>query len=745
MTSLLDQLNPQQRAAVEHTEGPLLILAGAGSGKTRVIAYRIAYLIEACGVPAHNILAVTFTNKAAAQMKDRVMGLLSQQLDFPPHISTFHSFCVSVLRRDIDRLGYSRDFTIYDEDDQKRVIKTSLQALGLTDLVSSPRAALGRISAWKNRGVSPEQASSGSFDSNTENLAALYEQYEARLKQSNALDFDDLLLKAVALFDDAPDVRERYNNRFRFILVDEYQDTNRIQYQLIRQLTRLHQNLCVVGDEDQSIYRWRGADIENILNFDRDYPGTVMIRLEQNYRSTQKILDAAGAVVSNNVARKGKTLRTDRGEGLSVGLYEARDADEEGWFVASEITKALRTSPAASIGVLFRTNSQSRSLEEALRRNRIEYRVVGGFSFYERAEIKDALAYARLANNLCDSSAMLRVLNTPPRGIGQTTVAHLQAAVRERNLTLWEALEQAIAPGSEFAASRSLKALQSFHAIMAGLARDRESLRLSDFFRAVLERTHYLEVLQSENSPEAENRVENLRELVNAAAEAEERGERLADFLDHAALVSDADTYDERARVTLMTLHSAKGLEFSVVFLAGLEEGLFPHKLSIGDDAGIEEERRLCYVGMTRAKDRLVLTWVHHRRVFGRESREEARPSRFLSEIPIELIEPLNATMFAAKPRTTWENAVNSVEGIDRFFSKQGRGGASSQPRRNSAPSEGRSSSGWRRGARVRHSKYGVGTVLECEGQGEDTKLTVSFPGFGKKKLMERFASLEKL
>ena len=744
MTSLLDQLNPQQRAAVEHTEGPLLILAGAGSGKTRVIAYRIAYLIEACGVPARNILAVTFTNKAAGQMKDRVMGLLSQNLDYPPHISTFHSFCVSVLRRDIDRLGYSRDFTIYDEDDQQRVVKTAIQELALGDLVSSPRAALGRISAWKNRGVSPEKVSSGAYEPNLDNLASLYERYEAKLRRSNALDFDDLLLKTVALLDDAADVAERYNNRFRYILVDEYQDTNRIQYRLIRQLTQTHQNLCVVGDEDQSIYRWRGADIGNILNFDHDYPGTAMIRLEQNYRSTQKILDAASAVVSHNIARKGKTLRTDRGAGLPVGLYEAQDADEEGWMVAAEIAKALRASPAASVGVLFRTNAQSRTLEEALRRNRIDYRVVGGFSFYERAEIKDVLAYARLANNLRDSAALLRVINTPPRGIGQTTVVQLQAAAAERELPLWETLEQVL-PAGAGSPSRSQKALEGFHDLMAGLAKDRMQLRLSDFFRAILDRTHYLEVLQNENSPEAESRIENLRELVNAAAEAEERGEKLAEFLDHAALVSDSDSYDERARVTLMTLHSAKGLEFSLVFLVGLEEGLFPHKLSVGDEAGIEEERRLCYVGMTRAKDRLILTWVHHRRFYGRETREETKPSRFLSEVPCEFLEPLNATMFAAKPRTTWENAVNSVEGVERALSVPRRMGEHPQSRRDSMPSGGRRSAGWRMGSKVRHSKYGVGTVLDCEGVGEDTKLTVSFPGFGKKKLMERYASLEKV
>jgi len=395
--------------------------------------------------------------------------------------------------------------------------------------------------------------------------------------------------------------------------------------------------------------------------------------------------------------------------------------------------------------VLFRTNAQSRMLEEALRRNRIEYRVVGGTSFYDRSEIKDALAYARLANNLRDSSAMLRIINTPPRGIGATTVEQLQALATERELTLWEALEQALAAGPEMLSSRARKALEGFHALISGLVADHEKLELSEFFRAILDHTHYVEILDAENNPAAESRIENLRELVNAAAEAEERGERLAEFLDHAALVSDADNYDERARVTLMTLHSAKGLEFNVVFLAGMEEGLFPHKLSADDDAALEEERRLCYVGMTRAKDRLMLTWVRERRIYGRQSQEGTRPSRFLAEIPQELLEPLNATMFASKPRTTWGNAVNSVDGIEKFFSQRGQGfksagSAPAIPRsRPTAPAR------WRQGSKVRHPKYGVGTVLDSEGEGEDTRVTVSFPGYGRKKLVERYASLEKI
>jgi len=742
MSRLLEQLNPRQREAVELTEGPLLILAGAGSGKTRVITYRIAYLIEAKQVPPDSILAVTFTNKAADQMKERVAHLLARDFQVWPHISTFHSFCARVLRRHGERLGYSRDFSIYDEDDQQRVVKGCIQDLGLSEQMGSPRSVLARISYAKNRGVTPEELYRDAVDPTGEKLASVFERYEGKLRLANALDFDDLLLKAGELFYQAPDVCEDYNRRFRYVLVDEYQDTNRIQYQLIRQLTLAQQNLCVVGDEDQSIYRWRGADIENILSFEKDYPQTRIIRLEQNYRSTQVILDAATAVVSRNVARKGKVLWTDRAGGQRVGLFEAQDAEEEALFVAAEIQSALASGEQESIAVLYRTNAQSRLLEEALRRYEIHYRVVGGFSFYARAEIKDVLAYARLVNNLPDSAAFLRVVNVPARGIGEAALEALEAAARRANLSLWETLEQEVA--AKRLPARTLKALEGFHALMRELVADRARLSMSEFLRGLLERTGYLAMLRAENTPEAESRMENLQELVNAAAEAEERGETLREFLDRAALVSETDDYDERARVTLMTLHSAKGLEFSTVFLVGLEEGLLPHKLALEDDAGLEEERRLCYVGMTRARDRLILAWARARRSFARESFEAARASRFLREVPAELVESLSPAMLGTKPRILWENAVNSVAGVDRFLRERGRAGrtrpTSAGLKVAAKPSAGR----WRLGMQVRHPKFGLGTVLECEGEGEDTKLTVSFPGYGKVKLVERYALLEK-
>ncbi len=738
MSRLLDQLNTQQRAAVEHTDGPMLILAGAGSGKTRVITFRIAHLISEKGIAPENLLAVTFTNKAADQMKERVARLLSEGLESWPHISTFHSFCVRVLRRSIDRLGYSRDFSIYDEDDQGRVVKAVVNELGLGEHFTSPRSVLARISYAKNRGITPQELYHQAADPSREKLATIFERYEGKLRQANALDFDDLLLKTVELLYAAKDICEDYNQRFRYILVDEYQDTNRIQYQLIRQLTLLHQNLCVVGDEDQSIYRWRGAEIENILNFERDYPETRIIRLEQNYRSTQVILDAATAVVSRNLARKGKVLWTDRAGGARVGLYEAQDADEEAFFVAGEIQRTLAADGEGSVAVLYRTNAQSRQFEEALRRMSIDYRVVGGFSFYERAEVKDLLAYARLVTNLKDSSALERIINSPPRGIGGTTLEALRAAGRRSSLTLWEALEQELA--AQLLPARSLRMLEAFYRLIQELAAARQSTTMSGFFRELLERTKYLEMLRAEGTPEADGRIENLQELANAAAEAEERGETLVEFLDHAALVSDADQYDDRARVTLMTLHSAKGLEFSTVFLAGLEEGLFPHKLSLDDDAALEEERRLCYVGMTRARDRLVLTRGRSRRSFAREDYESTRPSRFLGEVPAQLLEPLNPTLFGAKARTVWENAVNSRGQIDRFLRERGATGRKGSFAGLKSGGSGR----WKLGTHVRHPKFGLGTVLDCEGEGDDAKLTISFPGFGKKKFVEKFASLEK-
>jgi DNA helicase-2/ATP-dependent DNA helicase PcrA len=757
MPQLLDQLNSEQRAVAEQISGPVLVLAGAGSGKTRAVTYRIAHLIESCAVPPWNILAVTFTNKAAEQMRERVARLLGERIRADagsetarslgggldgraqPQVCTFHSLCVRILRREIEPLGYSRDFAIYDDDDQTRLVKACLGELGLTDRIFLPRSVLSRISYAKNHGANPAELYQSARDPETEKLASVYERYQARLRSANALDFDDLLLKTVELFRRAPELAETYSRRFRYIHVDEYQDTNRVQYDLIRQLTSAHHNLCAVGDEDQSIYRWRGASIQNILSFEKDFPDARVLRLQQNYRSTQAILDGASAVVGCNRARKGKTLWTERGSGRLIGLYQAGTAEEEAEFIAREVGELLAANVGATAGVLYRTNAQSRVLEEALRSHRLEYRLVGGFSFYARAEIRDVLAYARLAVNPRDVAAFLRVINTPPRGIGAATLAQLETLARENRLTLWEAMEEILARAAQ-GPSRSARALASFRDLMLALAGDSQRLRISEFFRSILTRTGYVEMLRAENTLEAESRQENLQELVNAAAEAEEGGEGLMAFLDRAALVSDADQYDERARVTLMTLHSAKGLEFSAVFMPGLEEGLLPHKLSLDDDAALEEERRLCYVGMTRAQDRLALSWSLFRRSFGEDGRRSTRASRFLDEIPTTLTERLAGT---GKVETRWEGALNSRESIERFLRV-----SNLKPRAETyqdAGSRPRIAGNWKLGSRVRHRKYGLGVVLACEGEGEDTKITVSFPGYGAKKLIPRFAALERV
>ena len=761
MTHLLDQLNSEQRAVAEHTEGPVLVLAGAGSGKTRAVTYRIAHLIESLGVPPWNILAVTFTNKAADQMRERVARLLAERRNNAetdaeadrgdaaaygggvdgrsrPQIFTFHSLCVRLLRREIEPLGYSRDFAIYDDDDQVKLVRACLAELGLNDGAFPPRSVLSRISRAKNHGIAPEEMYQKARDHETEKVASVYERYQKRLRASNALDFDDLLLKTVEIFDHARDVADSYSRRFRYIHVDEYQDTNSVQYRLIRQLTHAHHNICAVGDEDQSIYRWRGASIENILNFEHDYRAAKILRLERNYRSTQVILDGASALVSRNRARKGKNLWTDRKTGRPIGLYRAESAEQEADFIAGQVAELLAGDRAATAAVLYRTNAQSRVLEEAMRARQMPYRLVGGFSFYARAEIRDVLAYARLALNQRDSAAFLRVINTPPRGIGDTTLNQLDTMARRHHLTLWEALEETVRL-AQANPTRSSRAFRNFQALILALADDYRQLRLGEFFRSILTRTGYLEMLRAEDTPEAEARIENLEELVNAAGESEEGGEALPAFLDRAALVSDTDDLDETARVTLLTLHSAKGLEFSAVFMAGLEEGLLPHKMSLDDDVALEEERRLCYVGMTRAKDRLTLSLSASRRSYGEEGRQTTRRSRFLAEIPGEFTERLDGS---AKPQTRWEGALNSRESIERVL--QANKFSERLEHRRPAPSRASAAGKWKRGSQVRHAKYGLGTVLASEGEGDDEKITVSFPGYGAKKLIPRFAALEK-
>ncbi len=741
-------LNPEQRQAVQHTDGPLLLLAGAGSGKTRVITYRIAYLIEGLGVRPESILAVTFTNKAADQMRDRVHELLKESRSANPLICTFHSFCVRLLRREIGALGYTKDFVIYDETDQESVMKECLKEVGLDAKALTPRSVLSQVSYAKNHGISPSQLYQTATDPRREQFAILFDHYEKKLHRANALDFDDLLLRAVELLGDFPEVRARVNERFQHILVDEYQDTNQVQYRLIRHLTKTHHHLCVVGDEDQSIYRWRGADIQNILNFEQDYPDACLIKLERNYRSTQIILDAASAVVANNLARKGKTLWTDRKGGEQIGFYEAPESEGESVFVAQKTAELKEKNPDGRFAVLYRTNAQSRAFEEAFRRSGLSYHIVGGFSFYDRAEIKDVLAYLKFALNTHDSVSLRRIINTPPRGIGKSTLEALEHFAESEGVTLWQALETALE--RKAFPERNLAALGRFRTLVLSIQQKLERATLPEIIERIIEASGYRHLLEEEDSEESLSRLENLSELENAAAEAADRQESLQDFLDHTALVSDQDSFDPSAAVSLMTIHCAKGLEFSTVFVAGLEEGLFPHSRSLMTQEELEEERRLFYVAMTRAQDHLFLSRVRERRYYGAEFSDATEPSRFLEEIPAQLMNDLSRGAVAARKNRVYDGATyNTVDHIKALLKERGIDSSSRGRTRLSSshaptPSPLKWKSRFQLGSLVRHPKYGVGTVLRSEGEGDNVKLSVQFPRYGLKKLIEKFAGLEK-
>jgi DNA helicase-2/ATP-dependent DNA helicase PcrA len=1020
VADLLANMNPQQREGILSADGPVLLLAGAGSGKTRVITHRIAYLIQQRGVSPDAILAVTFTNKAAKEMQERVEKLIGHTSLAQPTLSTFHSFCVRALRRDIEALrvngkGLTRSFAIYDETDQQAVVKQAIKRLGVDDKQLKPRVALGRISWAKNHMIDPAEYFLASTNPLEERIAHIFKIYKEELFKANALDFDDLLLETVRLLKSDAQVRERYNRKYKYLLIDEYQDTNRPQYELMK-LLGTHGNVCVVGDEDQSIYSWRGADIKNILEFEKDFPDVKTIRLEQNYRSTQPILEGATAVVSQNIQRKGKNLWTSREGGSLIGMYEAPDGENEALFIADRIAAYLREADQDSpepprCAVLYRTNSQSRLVEEALRRYQVKYHMVGGFSFYDRAEVKDMLSYLKLVQNPHDSIALGRVVNSPPRGIGKTTMDTLERMALTTGLSTWDAIERAnedkllparalaalgnfrrlildaramlgpdfaealagsaisdaptashdapggshdapgaahldtdlsfrsaaeeaafqalspaasrededtdfnfsfneddpapptvaandarsdfdtsfnfgfdfgpseeistIAPegsgdrgemqipfgndnqrddkqrddkqkdnkqkddkqkddkqkndGHDDAASPQAAAafnpfapvalkqsasdrvreqnkarLAAIVAAQAGAhedanAADARAFRkpgdpatLSELIKFLNDRSGYIKALEDEATPESFSRIENLKELANAAQDATARGESLAEFLDHAALVSDADQYSADARVTLMTLHAAKGLEFPLVFLAGMEEGLFPHTRTLTDPEQMEEERRLCYVGMTRAMDTLVMTRARYRRRYGNDMPESSLPSRFLEEVPSRLVEDMTPPAFrrqsgarvslnasgddetydshysyeddsqepGARPAqgyaSTRFNKARSGSGsgsggLDNtaaFFAKNGsykpgQPRFPTRPKMEIAAPVGKT--GLVKGVRVRHPKYGEGLIFQREGDGDDAKLTVQFSSHGMKKLVEKFAQLERL
>jgi DNA helicase-2/ATP-dependent DNA helicase PcrA len=940
LSQLLKNMNSQQQEGIQSVDGPVLLLAGAGSGKTRVITHRIAYLIQERGVPADSIMAVTFTNKAAKEMAERVDKILGHSSLAKPMLATFHSFCVRVLRRDIEALrvggvGLTRTFAIYDEADQAAVVKQALKRLAIDDKSLKPRVALGRISWAKNHMIDPQEYFLASTNPMEEKIAHIFEIYGKELFKANALDFDDLLLETVRLLKSSSETRERYNRRYKYILIDEYQDTNRPQYELMKLLAGHDGNVCVVGDEDQSIYSWRGADIKNILEFEKDFPGTKTIRLEQNYRSTQMILEGASAVVAQNKQRKGKNLWTAREGGSLIGYYEAPDGENEALFIADRVQKYLREAGAQEdsprCAVLYRTNSQSRLVEEALRRYQIQYHMVGGFSFYDRAEVKDILSYLKLVQNVHDSVALGRVVNSPPRGIGKTTMETLERMALSSGVSTWDAIGRAI--HDKLLPQRALMALSDFRRMIEdaramlgpgfaekladdlvegvgsslpqytdndvdvsfGFGEDEEEIAaagagvedtgadtsfdtsfnfgfdfgpseeistiapvnatdsdashgidaanfnpfapvvfksagttieraaeikmedvkpafrkpgdaatLPELIKFLNDRSGYIRALEEEATPESFSRIENLKELANAAQDAQERGETLHEFLDHTALVSDADSYSEEAKVTLMTLHAAKGLEFPLVFLTGMEEGLFPHSRTLTDPTGLEEERRLCYVGMTRAMDTLVMTRARYRRRYGSDMPEASIASRFLEEVPARLVEDLGspparpqfsesqygsgyrgpyATPYPKASRFGRSNAEagerhysyededqsgeraptrtaglpgmnnragyaskstaagQSMDNIASFFAARGQ--KISRPKLEVEAPTGKT--GFKQGSRVRHPKYGEGTVFRREGDGDDAKITVQFQKHGVKKLVEKFAQLERL
>ncbi len=755
----LSNLNPPQREAVLHGEGPLLILAGAGSGKTRVLVHRIINLVSQLGVPPWQILAVTFTNKAAGEMRERVeRSLGSKEL---PLISTFHSVCARILRQDGHYLGFDRSFAIYDDGDSQKILKEILAELNLDEKRYPPRSLATAIDDCKNNGRLPHEIPT---DFHNAVLSRVYAAYQERLKKCNALDFGDLVLMAVKLFEQEPQVLERYRDRWRWLMVDEYQDTNPIQYRLVTLLAGERRNLCVVGDDDQSIYRWRGADIRNILDFEKDFPGVMVVKLEQNYRSTQTILSAAGAVVAKNRGRKPKTLWTENKGGERI-IYRRLDTErDEARFVCREILRHQRQGGRlAEVSVFYRTNAQSRAIEDALVAEGTAYHMVGGTRFYERMEVKDILAYLKVLVNPADEVALKRIINTPPRGIGHSTIDKVLDFAARQGITLYEAVRSA-AEGAMLAAGPRGK-LAPFVSLMDGFAAVRDVVSLEELTARIIRESGYEAKLREERSEESADRLANLQELLAAIAEFEQTNDEngVSPFLEQVALISDLERGEKgRDSVTLMTLHAAKGLEFPLVFMVGMEEKLFPHVRSLDDPDQMEEERRLCYVGMTRAMQRLFLSNARRRRVFGQDQLNP--PSRFIVEIPGELIDledEQSVTENGAWGGASWNRGFGN--GRSSLDSARAPVKGSSQPETGQhnlesvfahsnddgeyrevevVPDE---PSGVILGMKVRHAKFGIGTIRRIEGCGDDQKVIVWFNSVGPKKLLVRFAGLERV
>lgn len=732
MNPIFDTLNDRQCEAVNHTKGPLLITAGAGSGKTKVLTCRIAHLLE-LGVAPYRILAITFTNKAAKEMKERVQNLVGAQAD-SIWLSTFHSFCAKLLRFEIDGFhGYTRNFTIYDSSDQLVLIKDCLKKLNLDDKQFTPRSVLGTISAAKNVLMDAKTFAGQAEDFYQQKVSEAYELYQAKLKENNALDFDDLLFLAVRLLEEKDDVREKYQERFQYVLVDEYQDTNHAQYALTKILAAQWRNICVVGDADQSIYAWRGADIRNIIDFTRDYPDAASIKLEQNYRSTKTILNAANAVIDNNESRPRKTLWTENPSGNKVIHYQAQTEHDEADYIAGAIYNRHEIShePYGDMAILIRTNAQSRVLEEKLMRYAIPYTMVGGTKFYDRKEIKDVLAYLRLLYNPEDSLSLTRIINVSKRNIGATTMEKVAAYAEGEGISLFEALSS---PDAIPVTKRAQTALENFAAMIFDLLNDIDGMDVLSLIEKVIKDTGYGEMLdkEAEHDPQGESRKENVGEFLSVAKDYMDSNPdgNLQDFLENVALVSDVDDFESsESKVTLMTLHSAKGLEFPVVFLAGLDEGLFPHSRTLMDPEQIEEERRLAYVGITRAERQLYVTNAITRTMYGRIS--AYMPSRFLGEIPPELVEEYKRKSAMPQSRMT------AVPGQQRVS-------ILSKPVATSLPKKHAVTDSFAKGDKVRHKIWGIGTVLDVIGDGPNMQMKIQFPTKGVRQVVVKYAPLEK-
>ncbi len=744
---LLNGLNPEQQNAVKATDGPLLLMAGAGSGKTRVLTHRIAYLIVEKRVNPYNILAITFTNKAAREMRERIgkmMGGAAEEI----WISTFHSMCVRILRRDIDRMGFNRNFTILDTGDQQSVVKGILKDKNLDPKKYDPRAILGAISSAKNELIDPEEYAKTAGGYFEQTVSDVYTEYQKRLRKNQALDFDDLIMMTIQLFQRVPEVLEYYQRKFQYIHVDEYQDTNRAQYMLVKFLANRFKNLCVVGDSDQSIYRWRGADIANILSFEKDYPNATVILLEQNYRSTKRILLAANKVIENNVTRKAKNLWTENPEGNKLVYYRADSEQGEAQFVAGKIKELMRDGKykLSDVAILYRTNAQSRVMEEVLLKSNIEYSIVGGTKFYDRKEIKDMLAYLRLISNPDDDISLQRIINVPKRGIGSSSVDKMADFAAMHDISIFQALDSVELLGLS---PKITKGAREFRDLIKNYTQMQEFLSVTELVEDILDKSGYREMLKAEKSIEAQSRLENLDELLSVTKNFEEVSEdrSLVAFLTDLALVADIDSLDEDGEktdsITLMTLHSAKGLEFPVVFLIGLEEGVFPHSRSLMEEAEMEEERRLAYVGITRAEQTLFITNAQMRTLFGRTSMNPA--SRFIREIPEDLLEGVEKderknTSFGSRG-TSFGRSTSSTTGTSF-----GTPATRKPVMRPVASSTGGDTIGWRVGDKAEHGKWGIGTVVSVKGEGEGTELDIAFPSpTGIKRLLAKFAPIKKV